>query len=143
MLTVTDWLAVKPCTLMLTLALPGTTPVASPVEVTVNTLGSLLCQLACAVTSSVVRLLRVAVALSWAVVPAAKGLMGSMLTLITTALDTVTCTVALWPSSVAVMVAVPGSTLVTNPVLRPTAATRGLLLVQLTLVVTSTLAPLL
>ncbi|MNH38966.1 hypothetical protein D3C79_1000730 [compost metagenome] len=80
-------------------------------------------------------------ALNCAVVPAASELMGSIITLVTTALDTVTTSVVLWPFRVAVMMAVPGSTAFTKPVLRPTAATIGLLLVQVTSAVTSTLVP--
>ncbi|MNV95398.1 hypothetical protein D3C71_1902870 [compost metagenome] len=46
LLTVTDWLATKPWTSTLTVALPGATPVAMPADVTVMIPGSLLCQLA-------------------------------------------------------------------------------------------------
>ena len=56
------------------------------------------------------------------------------------ALVTVTRRLVLSPSRVPVMVAVPGATALTRPV-RLTLATRGSLLVQLTLVVTSTVLP--
>ncbi|MNC61251.1 hypothetical protein D3C75_1111830 [compost metagenome] len=57
------------------------------------------------------------------------------------ALVTVTSRVAVSPFRVPVMVAIPGATAVTRPVWRPTDATAGLLLVQLTEVVTFTLLP--
>ncbi|MNF16185.1 hypothetical protein D3C80_2191010 [compost metagenome] len=59
-----------------------------------------------------------------------------------TALVTVTSIVAICPSRVPVMVAVPGATAVTRPDVL-TVAAAGLLLTQLTDAVTSTLLPLL
>ncbi|MNR42811.1 hypothetical protein D3C85_1613710 [compost metagenome] len=56
------------------------------------------------------------------------------------ALVTVTESVALWPSRMPVMVAVPGATAVTRPV-RLTVAMAGSLLSHWTLAVTSALVP--